>query len=165
MYSFSYLEPVCFSMSSSICCFLICIHISQEAGQVVWYSHLLKNCPQCVVIHNSVLLTIHKMDDFSFGSCHIKKQRHNTARCSLFLHSFFFFSVFPSIHSFPKFYGLLPGTYYFIHWEYSDEPEWHTECSNNGLGPPDTQSLPLMVAKLLYERYCFRLWVLTFEFA
>ena len=32
MYSFSYLEPVC-SMSSSNCCFLTCIQISQEAGQ------------------------------------------------------------------------------------------------------------------------------------
>ena len=38
MYSFSYLEPVCCSMSSSNCCFLTCIQISQEAGQVVWYS-------------------------------------------------------------------------------------------------------------------------------
>ena len=33
------------------CCFLTCIQISQEAGQVVWYSHLLKNFPQFVVIH------------------------------------------------------------------------------------------------------------------
>ena len=40
MYSFSYLEPVCCSMSSSNCCFLTCIQVSQEAGQVVWYSHL-----------------------------------------------------------------------------------------------------------------------------
>ena len=30
MYSFSYLEPVCCSMSSSNCCFLTCIQISQE---------------------------------------------------------------------------------------------------------------------------------------
>ena len=45
------LETVCCSMSSSNCCFLTCIHISQEAGQVVWYSHLLKNFPQFVVIH------------------------------------------------------------------------------------------------------------------
>ena len=29
----------CCSMSSSNCCFLTCIQISQEAGQVVWYSH------------------------------------------------------------------------------------------------------------------------------
>ena len=41
-------------MSSSNCCFLTCIHISQEAGQVVWYSHLLKNFPQFVVIHNFI---------------------------------------------------------------------------------------------------------------
>ena len=38
-------------MSSSNCCFLTCIQISQEAGQVVWYSHLLKNCSQFIVIH------------------------------------------------------------------------------------------------------------------
>ena len=28
-----------------------CIQISQEAGQVVWYSYLFKNFPQFVVIH------------------------------------------------------------------------------------------------------------------
>ena len=38
-------------MSGSNCCSLTCIHISQKAGQVVWYSHLLKNFPQFVVIH------------------------------------------------------------------------------------------------------------------
>ena len=38
-------------MSSSNCCFLTCIQISQEVGQVVWYSHLFQNCPQFVVIH------------------------------------------------------------------------------------------------------------------
>ena len=27
------------------------MQISQEAGKVVWYSHLLKNFPQFVVIH------------------------------------------------------------------------------------------------------------------
>ena len=51
MYSFPDLEPVCCSMSSTNCCFLTCIQISQEAGQVVWHSHLLKNFPQFVVIH------------------------------------------------------------------------------------------------------------------
>src|SRR5574340_1260712 len=50
-YSFSCLEPVCCSMSSSKCCFLICIQVSQEAGQVVWYSHLFQNFPQFIVIH------------------------------------------------------------------------------------------------------------------
>ena len=48
MYSFSYLEPVFCSMSSSNCCFLTCIQISQEAGQVVWYSHLFQNFPQFI---------------------------------------------------------------------------------------------------------------------
>ena len=43
--------PVCCSMSNSKCCFLTCIQISQEGGQVVWYSHLFKNFPQFVVIH------------------------------------------------------------------------------------------------------------------
>ena len=38
-------------MSRSNCCFLTCIQISQEADQVVWYSHLLKNLPQFLVIH------------------------------------------------------------------------------------------------------------------
>ena len=38
-------------MSSSNCCFLTCIQISQEAGQVVWYSNLFKHFPQFVVIH------------------------------------------------------------------------------------------------------------------
>ena len=33
------------------CCSLICIKVSQEPGQVVWYSHLFKNFPQFVVIH------------------------------------------------------------------------------------------------------------------
>ena len=51
MNSFSYLEPVCYSMSSSNCYFLTCIQISQEAGQVVWYSHLFQKFPQFIVIH------------------------------------------------------------------------------------------------------------------
>ena len=51
MYSFPYLEPICCSMSSSNCCFLTLIHISQEAVQVVWYSNLFQNFPQFIVIH------------------------------------------------------------------------------------------------------------------
>ena len=38
-------------MSSSNCCFLTCIQISQEAGPVVWYSHLFQNFLQFIVIH------------------------------------------------------------------------------------------------------------------
>ena len=52
MYSFPNLEPIYCSMYSSNCFFLTCIQISQEAGQDVWYSHLLKNFPEFVVIHS-----------------------------------------------------------------------------------------------------------------
>ena len=38
-------------MSSSNCCLLTWIQISQEAGQVVWYSHLFQNFLQVIVIH------------------------------------------------------------------------------------------------------------------
>ena len=48
---FPNLESVCCSTSSSNCCILTCIQISQEAGKVVWYSHYFQNFPQFVVIH------------------------------------------------------------------------------------------------------------------
>ena len=32
-------------------CLLTCIQTFQEAGTVVWYSHLLKDLPKFVVIH------------------------------------------------------------------------------------------------------------------
>ena len=44
-YSFPDLEP------ETNCFFLNCLQISQEAGQVVWYSHLFQNFPQFIVIH------------------------------------------------------------------------------------------------------------------
>ena len=44
-----------FQIGSNSCpvltCFLTCIQISQEGGQVVWYSHLSQNFPQFIVIH------------------------------------------------------------------------------------------------------------------
>ena len=50
MYSFPYLEAVCCSMSSSN--LLLELHTDFSGGsQVVWYSHLLKDFPQFVVIH------------------------------------------------------------------------------------------------------------------
>ena len=52
MFFFHDLETVCCSMSSSTCCFLTCIQISREAGQVVWYPHLSKNLSQFAVIHS-----------------------------------------------------------------------------------------------------------------
>ena len=51
MYSFSNLKPVHCSMSSSNCCFLTCIQVSQEASNIIWYSHLFKDVPQFIVIH------------------------------------------------------------------------------------------------------------------
>ena len=43
-------------MSSSNCCLLTCIQVSQEAGQVVWYSHLFQNFLQFIVILSHVQL-------------------------------------------------------------------------------------------------------------
>ena len=40
-------------MSGCNCWFLTYTQISQKAGQVVWYSHLLKNFPQFAVIHTA----------------------------------------------------------------------------------------------------------------
>ena len=47
----SQFERIHCPMSDSNCCFLTCIQVSQEAGKVVWYSHLFKNDPQFVVTH------------------------------------------------------------------------------------------------------------------
>ena len=51
MYSFPNLESVHCPMSSSNCCFLMCIQVTQEADKVVWHSHLFKNFPLFFVIH------------------------------------------------------------------------------------------------------------------
>ena len=77
MYSFPNLEPPVCSMSSSNCCFLTCIQISQEAGQVVWYSHLFKNFPQFVVIHTVKgfgIVNKTKIDVFLALSCFFHDQ-------------------------------------------------------------------------------------------
>ena len=74
MYSFSYLEPVCCSMSSSNCYFLTCIQVSQEAGQVVWYSHLFQNFPQFIVIHTVKVFdgdAVETVADFIWGDSKI----------------------------------------------------------------------------------------------
>ena len=51
MYFFTNFEPVHCFMSSTNCCFLSCIQVSQSEDKVVWYSHLFKNFPQFVIIH------------------------------------------------------------------------------------------------------------------
>ena len=40
------------SMSGSNCCFLTGLQFSQEAGNMVWYSHLFKNFPVCCDPHS-----------------------------------------------------------------------------------------------------------------
>ena len=69
--SFPNLEPV-HSMSGSNCCLLICIQVSQEAGQVVWYSHLLKNFPPFAMIHTVKGFSVvneAEVDNFQELSC------------------------------------------------------------------------------------------------
>ena len=59
-------------MSSSNCCFLTCIQISQEADQVFWYSHLFQNFPQFTVIHTVKgvgIVNKAEIDDFLELSC------------------------------------------------------------------------------------------------
>ena len=56
----------------SNCCFLTCVQVSQEAGKVVWCSHLFKNFPQVVVIHTVKGFSIvseAKLDVFLELSC------------------------------------------------------------------------------------------------
>ena len=76
MYSFPNLEPVCCSMSSSNCCFLTCIQISQEAAKVVWYFHLLKNFPQFVIhtVKDFGIVNKAKVDIFLELSCFFDDQ-------------------------------------------------------------------------------------------
>ena len=59
-------------MSSSNCCFLTYIQVSQQAGQVVWYSHLFQNFPQFIVIHTVEgfgIVNIAEIDVFLELSC------------------------------------------------------------------------------------------------
>ena len=68
-------------MSGSNYCFLTCMQISQEAGQVVWCSHLLKSFPQIVVIYtvkgfgviNKSEVDIHKLYLEIWKLCYIKQ--------------------------------------------------------------------------------------------
>ena len=54
MYSFlnwnQFVVPYLVLTIASNYCFLTCKQVSQEAGKVVWYSHLFKNFPQFVMI-------------------------------------------------------------------------------------------------------------------
>ena len=63
-------------MSSSNCCFLICIQVSQEAGKVVWYFHFFKNFPQFVVIHTETTFRIKPL------TCQRHSEGTNKALCT-----------------------------------------------------------------------------------
>ena len=96
------------------CCFLIYIQVSQDAGQMVWYSHVFQNFPQFIVIHTvkgfgivnkaeiDIFLELSCFFDdpvdvgylisgssaFSKTSLNISKFRHNKHRSSLKAGSF-----------------------------------------------------------------------------
>ena len=70
-------------MSSSNCYFLTCIQISQEAGQVAWYSHLFKNFPLFVVIHTVESFGIKQKSVFFWNSFAFLRSRRMLAIWSL----------------------------------------------------------------------------------
>ena len=60
-------------MTSSNCCFLTCIQISQEAGKAVWYSNAFKYFPWFVVIYTVKgfdIINKAEVDDFMEVSCY-----------------------------------------------------------------------------------------------
>ena len=81
IYSFSYLEPVFCSMLGSNSYFLTCIQVSEEACQVVWYSHLFQIFPQFVVIHTVKgfgIVNKEEVDVFMELSCFFNEQQMMT---------------------------------------------------------------------------------------
>ena len=66
---FPIFEPVHCSISSSNCCFLACIQVSQDASKVIWYSHLFKNFPQLVWSTQSKALVVSEVDVFLEFPC------------------------------------------------------------------------------------------------
>ena len=70
-------------MSSSNCCFLTCIQVSQEAGQVVWYSHLFQNFPQFIVIYTVKSFGIVNMVDSKYLLTEQMNEWMNVNACKL----------------------------------------------------------------------------------
>ena len=60
-------EPGCCSVSSSNCCFLTCIQVSQETGKEVWYSHPFKVTIKywlyfmCLITHLCILFILYRI--------------------------------------------------------------------------------------------------------
>ena len=102
-------------MSSSNCCFLTCIQISQEVGQVVWYSHLFHNFPQFIVIHTVKgfgIVNKAEIDVFLELSCFF----HHPADGNLISRSSAFFKTSLNIWKFTLHVLLKPGLENFEHY-------------------------------------------------
>ena len=125
MFSFPYLEPVCCSMASSNCCFMTCIQISQEAGQMVWYFHLLENFPEFVVVHTvKGFGIVNKAEVFLELSCFFNDP---TDVCNLISGSSEFSKSSLNILKFMMHVLLKPSLENFEHYFASVWDEWNCE--------------------------------------
>ena len=145
MYSFSYLEPVSCSLSSSNYCFLTCIQISQEAGQVLWYSHLFQNFPQFIVVHTVRgfgIVNKAEVDVFLALSCFFNDLMHVG---NLVSGSSAFFKTSLNIWKFMVHVLLKPGLENFEHYFTSMWGECNSEFSFYGESESEvTQSCPTL---------------------
>ena len=109
-------------MSSSNCCFLTCIQVSQEAGQVAWYSHVFQNFPQFIVLHTVKgfgIVNKAEIDVFLELSCffddpHAQFRDEARSPCIVLRHGFL---KLPSVYAFPPGKSfLLLGTPFLVFW-------------------------------------------------
>ena len=98
------------------CFFLTCIHISQEAGQVVWYSHLFQNFPQFIVIHTvKIFGIVNKAEiDISLGRSCFFDDPSDVG--NLISGSYAFFKSSLNIWKFTVHTLLKPGLENFVHY-------------------------------------------------
>ena len=124
----SQLGKVCYSVSSYKCCFLTCIQVSQEAGKVIWYSHLLKNFPQFVVIYivkGFDIVNEAEINVFLASTCFFYDP---TDVCNLISGSSFFFKSSLNIWKFTVHILLKPGLENFE--DYFASMWWVQLCSS-----------------------------------
>ena len=152
MYSFSSLESVYCSKSSSNSCYLTCTRISQEAGQVVWYSHLFQNFPQFIVIHTVKgfgLVNKAEIDVFLELSCFFDDPVDGG---NLISGSFAFSKTSLNNWKFKVHILLKPGLENFEHYFTSSQQRWPTPTSSN------THWTPVTLCCLLVALLCPPLW-------
>ena len=127
-------------MSSSNCCFLTCIQISQETDQVVWYSHLFKNFPQFIVIHTVKgfgIVNKAEIDVFLELSCFFDDPAdvgNLISGSSAFSKSSFrldrIFKVSHTIHSYTNMVTIQRNYFGFIIWKTQQWPQdWKSQFS------------------------------------